>query len=206
MPEDNSNPQATPEALTAESVAQMINQALSGYAAKNEKHLNKMVEGFTTKLNELVPAKPEPKQENQVQDPAVAVLQRQVAELTKSNEEAKVKAASAERENALSKVLGTYSFANEVARETAYKVFASDIKQTNDGEYVIGDQPLAEAVKSRMSALTGLLAPVAVSGSGGSSTSAPSSGGAITLEQIKAAKSPQALKEISERLQRQFAA
>jgi hypothetical protein len=195
MPEEQ-NTQT--ETITVEAVSTMINNALAGYATKNEKHLNKLVEQLSGLKGDPKPESTQP----QNQDPAVAVLQRQLAELTKSHEEAKTKAAKAEKDNALSKVLGTFSFANDVARDTAFKVFATDIQQTNDGEYVIGDQPLSDAVKARMTALTGLLAPVAVSGSGsGSSSTAPSTS-AVTLEQIKGAKGMDQLRAVADKLQK----
>jgi hypothetical protein len=198
MPEEQNTQTDT---VTPESIQQMVNTALAGYAAKNEKHLNKIVDGFTQQLNEV---KGDPKPEgNHNPDPAVAVLQRKLEELTKSHEEARIKTAKAEKDSALSKVLSTFSFANEVSRDTAFKVFAGDIQQTNDGQYVIGDQPLSEAVKARMGSLTGLLAPVAVSGSGsGSSTTAQNNSGTVTLEQIRGAKGMDQLRAVAEKLQK----
>jgi hypothetical protein len=201
------------ETLTIDQVQELINSTVSGLAARQEKQFQKMLtpiteqlSGFSSTFEELKQQpKTEPKKgdQTQTQDPKIAVLERQLNELKAQNEATQAKALKAERENALSKALGSFTFANDTARETAFKVFSNDIQATSDGQYVIGDQPLEVAVKTKMNDLTGLLAPKAVGGSGTTSGNAGSGPTGLPAE-IKPGMKTEEYQAIFANIQRQM--
>jgi hypothetical protein len=179
MPEENNNTQGAPEPLTAESVAEIVNTHINKFVASNKTDIAKMREKVTSLEGTLSSFQSAPapttttSTEQTAADPKLSVLERKVKELEASNTAALEKAAKADRDSALNRVLSGYNFASDKARDIAYKTFSSDMKSIGDGEYAIGDQPLAEAVKSTMADLTGLLAAKNVGGSGASSGKAP---------------------------------
>ena len=170
-------------------IEELINSTVSGLAARQEKQFAKMLQpvtetlsGFNTRFESLAQPQPTPEPTPTTPDPKIAVLERQLNEMKSHSEATEAKAQRAEQDSALSKVLNTFSFANDVSRDTAFKVFSSDVKRSADGSFVLGDEPLDVAVKGRMNQLTGLLAPKAVSGSGSGQQRATS--GPAGLDQL----------------------
>jgi len=160
--------------VTLEQVRELINQSVAGFAAKSGKELKEVLNPIHEQLKSFATKKEESETPAQATttDPKISVLERQLKELQAENQAAKEKVAKADRDTALNKALSGFNFANETARETAYKVFSGDMATLGDGQYAIGDQPLHDAVQARMKDLTGLIAPKAISGSGASSGSA----------------------------------
>jgi hypothetical protein len=178
MPEENNTQQseATTESnnntFTAESIAaivdQRVNEGINKFVASNKTDLAKLKQQVSTIAESFTkPAATEPTKDTP--DQKYSVLERQVKDLQEQNKAALEKAAKADRDAALGKVLSTYTFANETSRDIAWKVFAGEMNSIGDGQYAIGDQPFDAAIKTRMESLTGLLAPKNVGGSGASS-------------------------------------
>jgi hypothetical protein len=158
--------------VTIEQVRELINQSVAGFAAKSSKQLNEVLNPIHEQLKNFTAQKEVVTTEQTATDPKISILERQLKELQTENQAAKEKVAKADRDSALNKALSGFTFANDTARDTAYKVFSADMQTIGDGQYAIGDQPLHEAVQERMKSLTGLIAPKAVSGSGATSGSA----------------------------------
>lgn len=195
---------AQPEPLTVEAIASIVNTEINKFVASNKTDIAKMrdqVTSFKTELDGIrtAPAKSE-SQTTEANDPKLSVLERQLKELQEQNVAAIKKAEKADADTALNKVLSQFTFASERAREIAYKTFASDMAKIGDGEYAIGDQPLAEAVKATMADLSGLLAPKNVGGSGATSGKAP----AVDVSQVKRGMSKDEMQAIGNELAKLF--
>lgn len=170
--------QNTPVPVTIEMVTELVNQIVSGSAARIQKEFNTTIKplndtllGLNSTFEEIkqhIPGKKEDTTKG-APDPKIGLMEKQLKELTAAREADQAKAARLEKESALNKALNTFQFANDVSRETAFKTFANDVQVTSDGVYVIGDDPLDVAVKGRMTHLSGLLAPKQVGGSGAAS-------------------------------------
>jgi len=186
MADNENNTQATP--LTAEDIAKIVDGRINNFVHSSKTDIAKLREQVGSISTAIESFKPQPTTEQKTEgtaapDPRIAVLERQIKELTASNEAATKKAELADRDTALNRALAGYQFANEASRTTAFKVFGDEMQKLEDGKYAIGDQPLEDAVKVRMGDLKGLLAPQPITGSGASKTvSTPSSG----IPEIKA--------------------
>lgn len=196
--------------LTLEMVTEIVNKSVAGLASKQEKQfgskfqsLNELIDGLKPKETPAAATDTTTTANNTAVDPRMSVLERQLKELQEQNKVALDKAAKADRENALSAVLASTQWASESARKIAFKEFASEMKDLGNGEYAIGDQPLAEGIKSRLNDMKFLLDTRKVGGSGASvnngNESSPQAG-QLTMEEIKAAKTPEQLQKISQRL------
>ncbi len=165
--------------MTAESVATIVDSRINNFVHSSKTDLAKLkeqvtgihtaIEGMKTTTTPITTPAAEPGSTTAIVDPKISVLERQIKDLMSANEAATARVAKADRETALQKALGGYNFANEASRDIAFKVFSSEMKDIGEGQFAIGDQPLADAVKSRMEQLTGLIAPKNVNGTGSSS-------------------------------------
>jgi len=166
------------EPLTAEAVAKIVDSQINKFVHSSKTDLAKMKEQLTTFGSTIESLKVTPTttptentntQVTATSDPEIAVLKRTVKDLQTANQAALEKAAKADRNSALDKALAGFQFANDTSRDVAYKVFSSEMQTIGDGQYAIGDLPLADAVKARMAELPGLQAPKNIGGSGASS-------------------------------------
>lgn len=166
-------------AVTLEQVTELINSTVNGLAARQQKEFVKMLTplseqltGFTSTIEGLktqpTATKLEEGQTQNVADPRVLAMEKELKDIKVAREADQQKAAKLERENALGKALGSYTFANDFSRDTAFKAF-DDMTKGSDDKFYVGDSPLEVAAKTRMENLKGLLAPKAVGGSGASS-------------------------------------
>src|SRR4051794_35012274 len=116
--------QAAP--LTAESIATIIDSRINNFVHSQKTDIAKMREqltGVSTALESVL----KPKETATTQeatptpatttDPKISVLERQIKELQATNTAALEKAARADRDSALNKVLSGFQFANETARD-----------------------------------------------------------------------------------------
>jgi restriction endonuclease Mrr len=197
MPEEVS----TPVAVTADQIQTMINTALAGHATKYEKQLNKMHESFAEQVKGIGSKPAEVATEGTpTADPKLAALERTIQDLNQKYTASEEKALKSEQKQVLSDALGTFSFASQKAREVAFKTFESQMSRSQDGEFFIGDRDIKTAIQEQMKELPGLLKPLAVSGSGSVGTQNTPGAGALTMDEIRAAKTPEALRAIAEQL------
>jgi hypothetical protein len=174
MAENETQTETTP--LTAESIASIIDSRINTFVHSSKTDLAKLkeqvgglstaFEGLKTKETPATVETTTTATPGVTADPKISVLERQVKDLQASNEAAILKVKKADSDTALGKALSGYTFANDASRDVAFKVFSSEMKDLGDGAYAIGDQPLGDAVKTRMADLTGLIAPKNVSGTG----------------------------------------
>src|SRR4051794_7522468 len=111
MADNENNSQETP--LTAETVASIVDSRINNFVHSSKTDMAKMREQLTGLGTVLESFKPK---ETAVEttsttaaDPKISVLERQIKELQASNTAAHEKAAKADRDSALNKVLGGFS-------------------------------------------------------------------------------------------------
>ena len=127
-------------------------------------------------------------------DPRVRSLERKLADLMakleaeqKRREEAERKAEERERHAAIRSVLAQYQFANEAAREDAFRIFRDAVRRAEDGSLVGGEDelPLEQFIAEEMKRREYLLAPKPAAGAGASAGARRGGAPAITLDDIK---------------------
>jgi len=96
------------------------------------------------------------------------VLQGQLRGITEENKTEKARAEKAEREGAIDAALNGYTFTSPAAREAARKLISIEVKRTEDGKLIAGENlPLEDFVKDSLTKTHDyFLAPADAAGAG----------------------------------------
>jgi len=194
MPEPNQDDKAAAEAASQAAILKLITDTVATAIGAAEKRYAKQIKAIEDKLPlpTSAPA-PDPESGDKTKpDPQTAKLLKQVEALTtkleateKARVDTELKAEEKDRHSQIRSALSRFQFAGERAAEAAFLIFRDQVRRSDDGSLVGGDDaPLSQFFDEAMKSHEYLLAPKQTGGAGavGGSSSRSKS---ITLDEIK---------------------
>ena len=127
-------------------------------------------------------------------------LQERLTTLESQKQDADKKLERSERDQVLTTVLSGFSFQDEVAAGSAFKLLRPDVKRLDDGTIVAGDNlPVVDYVKDVLPTRYAFLLKPKESSGAGANGGAPNTGGGkqVTMEDIKPGMSPEERARVS---------
>jgi hypothetical protein len=136
-------------------------------------------------------------------DPKVKSLEKKlsgVLEALESEKRARLetekKAEEKERHSSIRSELSKYQFANDGARDAAFRIFRDEIKRSEDGSLVGGDDlPIGEFLDGALKSHEYLLAPKSAGGAG-ASAGGKRGGASVNIEDIRVGMKPEEIASV----------